>query len=182
MRRFAFFIVVAVQAVLIVAGLATAQTTSGFIEVQSSWVGADISQAIDLSATGNIIGPIDWYFWSMNSKNWSQAYAGPTFSLFKWLQIGGAYGVETGHDRRGSFVLMSKGPFSLLGLFENGAGYWHRIVGNLGGAPVGVGFLHQTLLIGRRTGPRIEMSNGRLKVWAAYMGPSHIITGAQFLF
>lgn len=156
-----------------------------FVEDQINFTGdGKISHTINLSAGGNLYGKLGWYFWSCNNKEWSEAYPGLTFQPFPWAQIGAGYGVEIRHGEVfGSLLWLGKGPFGIIGFWEKGARYWHRVVGNIAlNETFGVGFLNETFPDGRKTGLRLEATYKKFRLWSAYMNQDFIITGVNLLF
>jgi len=64
-----------------------------------------------------------------DTRGWSQAYAGPTYSPCSEIQLGVGLGLESDTDeiRKGGFLWAGKGDFSFLGLYEEGgSGPWHK--------------------------------------------------------
>lgn len=78
-------------------------------------------------------GKLGGYCWVQNSKDYNQAYCGPTYQVKPWLQVGGGIGAQTGENRfnAGAFVWVGKsinGKFvSNLFVVEK-AGAWYRNV------------------------------------------------------
>jgi hypothetical protein len=108
------------------------------------------------------------FAWAQYTPTWSQAYAGPSFKIAKWLEVGIGGGVEqtTGHGRLGSFVSANAGKESFFAVYENGAsGRWFVATGaHKLSKHVSVGFHAQDLL---GIGPRTDVTFGQMTVWTA---------------
>ncbi|HPI67464.1 MAG TPA: hypothetical protein PKZ16_02915 [bacterium] len=178
------------EVLAMILALVAVATAQNFVEVQSGLTkpaGSDLKVAnqIDISVGGSLVGKIGWWGWALISQYWAEAYAGPSLAPTSWCQMGLAYGIQNGADpnRYGSFIWLGKGPISFIGFYEAGNGYWHRQIANCQvWKTLGVGALNETVVgVGRRTGPRVEFSSKKIKVWGTLMKDKSYV-GLDFLF
>ena len=109
------------------------------LTVVSSVVVAQNSIQIELSGRGatSITSSLNHDFghgfgafaFLQDTRGWSQAYAGPTYSPCPEIQLGVGLGLESDTDeiRKGGFLWAGQGKLSLLALYEEGgSGSWHK--------------------------------------------------------
>ncbi len=104
------------------------------------------------------------YCWLQTSKNFSQAYCGPTFSPKGFIQVGVALGAQTGKKtlRSGAFVWVGKGKFSNTFILETSGGTWCRNLTSLKASKT-----FTVMLVGERYkgfGPRLDVQIPKTKL------------------
>jgi hypothetical protein len=130
---------------------------------------------VDGLLAGKVKGPIGDFVWFQTDRSYSEAYAGPSLTLKKWLVIAAGVGAEQSKHpgRLGSFIWAGNDRMTMVAVYENGgSGYWYKVEGNLRtNSHLGVGFLSERF---HGTGPRVEcgMSRSgsalsRVRLWVA---------------
>lgn len=169
---------------LLFCGLASLAFSQNFLEDQMD-LSKKIDHQISISVGGQFNKKIGWWAWSLTNQNYSSAYVGPSLFITNWLQVGSAYGIETATrscGRYGSFIMISKGQFSLAGFYETGvSGYWHRqIISYKLTNAVSVGVMDERSNI-RYTGLRTEITIKKIRIWNFFAEDKNWL-GIQFLF
>lgn len=113
----------------------------------------------------NVVGPVGFYLLAeQDSDGYRQAYAGPTWKPFDWLELGIGIGMEHVPDaggesnstRTNAFFSVNWEKISLYGSFENGAssGPWRVLTAIYHiSDTVGIGMMEESSL---GFGPRVE--------------------------
>jgi hypothetical protein len=123
-----------------------------------------------------------WFAFTEAKQTYAQAYAGPTYSPKKWLQVGLGIGLEQDQNplRVGGFLWAGHGRYSLLTIQEHGgSGRWYRTEANFQALErLGLGAMHQK---GYGLGPRIQFQIPRspIVLWAAALRDNDAQTGKR---
>ena len=177
---------IVVLMVLILTFIPGVVCAQNYVEDQINISDGKLKHIVSVSVSGNLSGKVGWFFWSLNSQYWSEAYFGPMLSPTSWCQFGIGYGVETDDDpnRFGSFFWLGSGRYSFIGFFEKGgSGYWHRMIVNVAlNKYLGTGVMTETFFDERLIGPRIEFTQGKIRLWATYFKKNFQMIGINFIF
>jgi hypothetical protein len=118
---------------------------------------------VDGLLMGKVKGSVGDFAWFQTDRTYSEAYAGPSITLKKWLVIGAGVGAEenTHPGRLGSFLWTGNNRITMVAVYENGgSGYWYKVEGNCRTfSRLGVGLLSERF---HGTGPRFEAGVSRL--------------------
>jgi hypothetical protein len=172
---------------MLLAVVASAQDTSskikfsGFVESQTNFQNGrgETSTGVNVLVNVTITKRFGLYSFGQTSKNYSQIYAGPTFSPKPWIQFGAGIGAEQAKHplRGGAFVWMGKKKVSNLFITEHGAskgsGWYKNILNVQVTKRLGVGAIAQRFL---GVGPYMQFKlSKRFMVWGGptYDIPSH---------
>lgn len=159
--------VVLVVLVVLFAKNATAQTM-GWVEERMFIKDGQVIQRIDGLVNGSVKNNLGTFVWFQVDKSYAQGYAGLTFSPKPWIQFAGGAGIEQDKSpfRVGGYIWLSKDKISLLFIPEyGGSGFWAKMEFNQGiGKHVGFGLISERY---KGTGPRVEISISKFKLWAA---------------
>lgn len=121
-------ILIVLAVMIIVVSLASG---SGYVEIENRINGSVVTPNINIFSTRNITARASIFAFSLTSENYSEAYAGVSYNLRPWLNIGAGLGLETADSpwRVASSLWAGKGNTSLLVIYENGgSGYWYKAV------------------------------------------------------
>jgi len=153
---------------------------------QSSWT--PIVDIFRLDQFKNENGETSWIgtsFWAqkmLEEEGYWQVYAGPTFQVTDWLQVGVSGGVERSNGggvspRFGSFAFMGHGRHAAFAVYEDsprrkiGSGYWYLFQQwtTFHSGRFECGVMAQAYI---GTGPRCAVNFGPSKSWK-FWGSTH---------
>ena len=166
-------IVVTMFLTILASGL-SAQAT-GYVESYHDFNGGSYSPAVNVWIQGPVKDKVGYFVWSLNSKEYAEAYAGLNYKLTNWMEVGAGVGLETAKSpaRVGLYTFISKGRFSSFAGYENGgSGYWDRVTTNYtlyknDFLSIGAGGMHQSF---KGYGPRVQIGLGkRITVWTSFL-------------
>lgn len=162
--------------------LASYSQASGFFELKNKMQHGEVTPSINVVASGKVTEKVGWSLYSLTSKKYSEAYAGPTWSPSSWIKLGASFGLEDSAKpfRYAGSTFLGKGRYSLFTVHEGsttgGSGYWQMTIANfsiLEGTKVG---FHSETHVGN--GPHIEQNIGsRLSAWASAPIEAGKVTG-----
>ncbi|MDP2598587.1 MAG: hypothetical protein Q8P49_02030 [Candidatus Liptonbacteria bacterium] len=128
-----------------------------------------VTPQLNVYANGPIKDKLGWSLWTLTSKEYSEAYAGLTFSPAKWVTVSGSLGLESADNpiRGGASVWMGRGRWSLLSIQEyGGSGYWYRYLGKFQATKTVAVGVNSTRFLG--TGPYAEKRIEKFTLWGTY--------------
>jgi hypothetical protein len=161
---------------------------SGSIESENLIAAGAVTPQINVYVQGPIASSkrFGWSAWSLTSKAWSEAYAGPTWTPRPWLSLSVSAGAETNKHplRVAGSVSASKGKWAESYVHEKGgSGWWYKSVSTYQASKkTAVGFFSQRFA---GSGPYAERKISRFVLWGTllrYQGKTEGLVGLRFNF
>lgn len=127
-----------------------------------------VTPQVNIYLKSSIGSGFGWSAWSLNSKAWSEAYAGLTYAPVAWAEASASYGLEPGGERWATSGWVGSGPVSVSGIYEKGvSGWWYKSVSTyevMKDFKVGI---HSQRKAG--TGPYASYKLGPIVLWGSYL-------------
>jgi len=127
-----------------------------------------------------------WSAWSLTSKPWSEAYAGPTWTPRAWITLSVSAGLETNkHPFRGAgSVWVGKAKWAESYTYERGgSGVWYKSLATYQLTKrTAIGAFSQSFV---GSGPYAERKVGKFLLWGTFLrrnGESQGLIGLRFNF
>lgn len=161
---------------------------SGYVESETLISSTSATPQVNVYLQGPIASSkrFGWSAWSLTSKGWSEAYAGPTWTPASWISLSASIGLETDKKpmRLSASSWIGKGKFASLTIHETGgSGYWYKEVATYQATPkTNVGVYSQRFT---GTGPYADRKLGKFLVWGTilrYQGHTQALVGLRFNF
>lgn len=178
-------IIFAIAVLLLSAAFTKAQTT-GWVELQNAITTKKTVPQFDGVVDCKINDRLSFSAWFLLSEEYSEGYAGVSYTPKAWVSVSGQIGLETAENplRVAGTIWLGKNRESLLIILEGGgSGRWHKVEYNHRlGAGFSAGYLDQAF---KGRGPRGEFEKGKAKIWGAILwgkDGKNALVGVRFSF